>query len=557
MKTKRFKNKRLTGVCISLLMLWFGLLFIEAEADLEQIPTYSFDVYKQVEDYGENIDKLLIRTDAEFSRDGLAAAEFVITETTTNNGRPITPRSIVVSEVYPVDVDLNPINSSSMLMLEIEHSYERALPTNQFDIKTMQLRMLDLSFEIDLSGKLTAVDGRIIKAANFVQDKMINPILDRFEYGTDQNLSYRYFVPEAVDSGNPLVIWLHGTGEGGKDNIAHVSANRGGVAFADPDIIGSEQAYVLSIQTSYNWLFWNFTEDIQQVVENFVAEHPLIDRERIYIAGCSAGGYQVWKNIIAYPDYYAAAIPICPAYNPSIEELERVKQVPIWLTHSSSDPIVPVCNSRQAYERLKEQNGNVHYTELADIKKEGADYMDHFSWVPTLANQPYDLRTGERIMQWLFRQNRSQEPVELPDLPFDGTIKVEAEDYTAAHFAVDIEPFGLQEQAIAGMSFHPGAYTEYTIYVPTAGAYQLQFRAANGWNEIKDFVNVYVNRIFQDTEIDIARTGCGYGQGQWHQYVETEKAIIELPRGLVKIKFEKNSLYYPNIDWFMLYKISK
>lgn len=49
-------------------------------------------------------------------------------------------------------------------------------------------------------------------------------------------------------------------------------------------------------------------------IKEYVKHNPSVDAERIYLAGDSNGGYMTVNMIITYPDYFAAAVPICEAY---------------------------------------------------------------------------------------------------------------------------------------------------------------------------------------------------------------------------------------------------
>ena len=71
-----------------------------------------------------------------------------------------------------------------------------------------------------------------------------------------------------------------------------------------------------------------------------MAANPAIDTDRIYIGGCSNGGYMTMEMVITYPDYFAAAYPICEAYADNAitdEQLERVKNLPIWFIYAEDD----------------------------------------------------------------------------------------------------------------------------------------------------------------------------------------------------------------------------
>ena len=52
------------------------------------------------------------------------------------------------------------------------------------------------------------------------------------------------------------------------------------------------------------------------------------------------GGKMTYKMAVAYPELFAAAFPICPAWSPSDEKLELISDMPIWLVSSTRDPLV-------------------------------------------------------------------------------------------------------------------------------------------------------------------------------------------------------------------------
>ena len=52
------------------------------------------------------------------------------------------------------------------------------------------------------------------------------------------------------------------------------------------------------------------------------------------------GGKMTLKMAVAYPEMFAAAFPICPAWTPSESEVAFLADIPVWLTSGSRDPIV-------------------------------------------------------------------------------------------------------------------------------------------------------------------------------------------------------------------------
>ncbi len=123
-----------------------------------------------------------------------------------------------------------------------------------------------------------------------------------------------------------MIVWLHGGGEGGTDPSIPLIANKA-TNYATTNIqslFGG--AYVLVPQTPTFWMqsfAGDYTrgnrEDIYNkvvfdLIDTYVKEHSQIDSNRIYIGGCSCGGYMGMKLILDHPDYFAAGYISALAY---------------------------------------------------------------------------------------------------------------------------------------------------------------------------------------------------------------------------------------------------
>lgn len=224
-------------------------------------------------------------------------------------------------------------------------------------------------------------------------------------------LNYGYFIPQVRNAGpRPLIIWLHGAGEGGYDPTIAYTGNKV-VALASEKIqayFGG--AYVLAPQTKTFWLNDGsgqygttgksmYVKALKACIDEFVEKNPGIDRKRIYIGGDSNGGFMTMRMILDYPKYFAAAFPVCEAlYDNTVSDkaLQKIVHLPIWFTHAKNDPIVnPEETVIPTYKRLIAAGaGNVHFTywdKIEDIHEgfrdaEGKpyEYISHFAWIPVL-----------------------------------------------------------------------------------------------------------------------------------------------------------------------------
>jgi predicted peptidase len=285
-------------------------------------------------------------------------------------------------------------------------------------------------------------------------------------------LTYASYIPSQASEkpgSNPLIIWLHGAGEGGTDPVVVLYGNKV-VNLAETEIqtcFGSRGAYVLTPQCKTMWMDYDgtgtynisiegsdgksyYTKALMGLISNYVDNHPEIDRNRIYLGGCSNGGYMTMNMIINYPDYFAAAYPICEAYSNawlSEERRKAIQNIPIWFTHAKTDGTVAICQgnfdmathtyqftldeqgkpielpefSNGAYHRLEEAGAKeVHYSLWDKVEdtsglywktgstKEPYEYNGHFSWIYVLNNECIDDICGKKItiFEWLAEQKR-------------------------------------------------------------------------------------------------------------------------------------------------------
>lgn len=165
----------------------------------------------------------------------------------------------------------------------------------------------------------------------------------------DYAIDYSYYSPVKKNDTTkyPLVVWLHGMGDGSepgkpveKSNIAYWSSDEFQARF-EP----AGGAFILAARShEEDGIFWDnrMLEPLRAAIDDFIAKNKAnIDLSRIYVGGYSMGGKMTLKMAIAYPEMFAAAFPICPAWSPSEELIDRsLKDMPIWITSSTKDPIV-------------------------------------------------------------------------------------------------------------------------------------------------------------------------------------------------------------------------
>lgn len=240
-------------------------------------------------------------------------------------------------------------------------------------------------------------------------------------------LQFGYYSPDTEDT-RPLIIWLHGAGEGGQDpRTAYMGNNV--VALSSSKIqeyFGG--AWVLVPQCPTMWMDDGthtyghtgqsmYCDALKALIDEFVENHA-VDRKRIYIGGCSNGGFMTMRMVIDYPDYFAGAYPMCEAlYDDTIsdEQIQAIRHVPIWMLHAMTDKIVdPEETSVPTYKRLVSAGaGNIHLTYIND--RPPFPMVDHGCWTIGLNDEEnYDfngqpvIADGKEVtrFQWLAAQKR-------------------------------------------------------------------------------------------------------------------------------------------------------
>ena len=280
---------------------------------------------------------------------------------------------------------------------------------------------LDLDYTITQNAPLVVRGQRPVTVAEFVQGRLANPEVDAFGYRTSgSGLKYRLYTPERRGHGHrgrPLIVWLHGGGEGASlpddyyDNETTLRANRGALGFATPQaqrIFAG--AYVVAPQSTSYWLEDGdrFAPQIRTVVRELVRRHP-IDPDRIYVAGCSNGGYMSLKMTTEYPSLFAASVPICgvveslqPGGPTLISDAElRAISTPTWLVTSRDDDTVPPePNTLHAHDLIPGALLSLY----DNVVWNGYQFPGHWSWIYVARNDPS--YRGTHVWQWMARQQR-------------------------------------------------------------------------------------------------------------------------------------------------------
>ena len=222
-------------------------------------------------------------------------------------------------------------------------------------------------------------------------------------YDGEKKIPYAYYEASTNDK-HPLIVWLHGAGSGGTD-IGFVTGGMLVNNFVSDDVQSIfDGADILLPQCETVWMddgSGNYTSDgssvyessLKSLIDEYLRTHENVDANRVYIGGCSNGGYMTVKLVMDYPEMFAASFPICEAYKTNLisdEEVVKLASVPTWFVHCANDPVVDINTTAiDLYERMKEIGAdNLHFSVYDSIidPDYGNAYNGHFAWVYSLKN---------------------------------------------------------------------------------------------------------------------------------------------------------------------------
>ena len=178
----------------------------------------------------------------------------------------------------------------------------------------------------------------------------------------------------------PLVIFLHGGGECG-DDLSAFQKNTMRLA----NIRGPEIPAIMLMPQCRSKCRWR-PQDVHDFV--IAAQRKFsIDPQRIYLVGNSMGGYGVWRAAAAYPNFFAAIVPICGGGD--CENAAKLVSTPTWAFHGKKDKVVPVTKSVSLVEAIRAEGGSA---KLTLYPRAGHNILDRVSETPEL-------------WSWLFEQS--------------------------------------------------------------------------------------------------------------------------------------------------------
>lgn len=181
-------------------------------------------------------------------------------------------------------------------------------------------------------------------------------------------MAYLLSAPENATPGEeyPLVIFLHGIGERAVNQTEKLTV------YGIPKLLKNGKkipAYVLAPQCPPGYIWPQLTEELKELIDKTIEAYP-VDRARVSLTGLSMGGFGTWEMGMSYPGFFAALAPVCGGGTSF--RAKEIGVTPVWAFHGEADPIVPVRNSLEMCDALRDAGGRVELTVLR--------YVGHNCW---------------------------------------------------------------------------------------------------------------------------------------------------------------------------------
>lgn len=234
--------------------------------------------------------------------------------------------------------------------------------------------------------------------------------LGSFDAADGVTYQYAAYTPEG-ESKN-LVVWLHGGGEGGDDPTIVLLANKV-VALAEEDFqqaVGG--AHVLVPQCPTLWMDVDgkgtfittentseaksfYTASLEELIDSYAGQ---VGAEKVFLCGCSNGGFMTLLLSLLRPDAYVGAVPICEALYDSLitdDQIAGLKDLPLYFVWSKDDTTVdPATSEEPTIERLRASGKSaetLHVSTTDHVIDTSGEYTNedgtpyqyagHWSWI--------------------------------------------------------------------------------------------------------------------------------------------------------------------------------
>jgi len=249
-------------------------------------------------------------------------------------------------------------------------------------------------FRSFITACILAVTLSISSAQNAPDDSMHKPQKFKKKVTKTIDADYLLYLPQGYSAKAtnrwPLMLFLHGAGERGKD-LNKVAVH------GPPKIVKSKPnfPFILVSPQCPDGETWS-DEVLLSLLDDAIKKHK-VDTNRVYLTGLSMGGYGTWSLGVKYPERFAAIAPVCGGGETirvllaSKQKSAALKSLGVWAFHGAKDPVVKLEESERMVAALKKIG-------VKDVELTVYPEAQHDSWTETYSN--------EKLYEWFLKHER-------------------------------------------------------------------------------------------------------------------------------------------------------
>jgi len=201
------------------------------------------------------------------------------------------------------------------------------------------------------------------------------------------NESHRYAVwlPPGFDPKGkkwPAIVFLHGSGECGRDGAAPLRIGLAPALLAHPERWPFVVVFPQKPTADEEW--WEHEALVFAALDDAVKQFA-VDPKRVALAGMSQGGHGTWMIGARHPDRWRCLVPVC-GYGRAQTVATRVRNVPVWCFQGMKDDVVLPQETQEIVRWLRElkRSGGLDSTNYRATFYPDAN---HNSWDPAFAEE--------------------------------------------------------------------------------------------------------------------------------------------------------------------------
>ncbi len=203
-------------------------------------------------------------------------------------------------------------------------------------------------------------------------------------------IEYALWYPAGYDPAKPwpLIVFLHGSGEGG-DWLAPTMPGAG----IPVETIKSDLPFLVVFPLMRgSWSVNGPAElDVLDTIDD-VKGRASVDVDRIHLTGLSLGGFAAWKVAAHYPHLFASLSVFAAGGRPEL--VRNLRHIPVRVFHGTADQHVPIAESRRMAEAMQLAGLPVEFIELRGTR--------HACWRGQYG--------GDALYDWMAARRRNATP---------------------------------------------------------------------------------------------------------------------------------------------------